>query len=359
MASPSMGAHIRLRGVNRMYGEYMANNNVSFEIDNGEFFTIVGPSGCGKTTLLRMLVGMDKPTSGDIFLNGELINHIPANERPTCMVFQSLALFPHMTVGENIEFSLRISGATPRYRRTIALKYMEMLRLPETYYRKKITECSGGERQRIALARALAFDPKVLFFDEPLSAIDAQLRKILQKELKDIQRETGKTFVYVTHSLEEAMLMSDRIAIMRKGIVEQVGTPDEIYNEPKNTFVAEFMGEVNLFPVIAEGEHLVRWKEGATFFKTSQAVTKGEKFVLMVRPECIQEVQDNNLPNCLDVQVVNQYALGSRVQYNLQRDSKTLLMESLSDSSHALSGSLSVGWAPEDGILLPPASPSM
>jgi len=116
---------------------------------------------------------------------------------------------------------------------------------------------------------------------------------------------------------------------------------------------------VNLFPVIAEGEHLVRWKEGATFFKTSQAVTKGEKFVLMVRPECIQEVQDNNLPNCLDVQVVNQYALGSRVQYNLQRDSKTLLMESLSDSSHALSGSLSVGWAPEDGILLPPASPSM
>jgi spermidine/putrescine transport system ATP-binding protein len=342
-----------------MYGDYPANKNVSSEVDNGEFFTIVGPSGCGKTTLLRMLVGMDRPTSGDIFLNGELINHIPANDRPTCMVFQSLALFPHMTVGENIEFSLRIGGATPRYRKNIAAKYMDMLRLPESYYTKRITECSGGERQRIALARALAFDPKVLFFDEPLSAIDAQLRKILQKELKDIQRETGKTFVYVTHSLEEAMLMSDRIAIMRKGIVEQVGSPDEIYNNPKNTFVAEFMGEVNLFDVVATGGNRVFWKKGDAMFTTARTSEEGTKYTLMVRPECVQDARDTDLPNRLPVEVVNEYGLGSRVQYNLQGEHTTLLMESLSDGSGSLSGSLPVGWTPEDGILLPYTSPSM
>ncbi|MGE4553487.1 MAG: ABC transporter ATP-binding protein [Desulfovibrionaceae bacterium] len=354
MAVSSMGAHIRLVEVTRKYGDYVANNDISLDIGDGEFFTIVGPSGCGKTTLLRMLVGMDKPTSGDIFLNGELMNNIPANQRPTCMVFQSLALFPHMTVGQNIEFSLRISGATPQFQRETALKYMEMLRLPESYYTRKITECSGGERQRIALARALAFDPKVLFFDEPLSAIDAQLRKILQKELKDIQRKTGKTFVYVTHSLEEAMLMSDRIAIMRKGVLEQVGTPDEIYNAPKNTFVAEFMGEVNLFPVLGQGGDTVVWKDRGQILAAPAAVPAGREMLLMVRPEALQPVRDESLPNRIPATVVNQYSLGSRVQYNLSADGKPLLMESLSEAGSELSGDVTVGWAPADSILLDP-----
>lgn len=352
MVSRSTGAHIRLVEVTRKYVDYVANHEVSLHINGGEFFTIVGPSGCGKTTLLRMLVGLDKPTSGDIYINGVLVNNIPANQRPTCMVFQSLALFPHMTVGQNIEFPLRIAGATPIYRRDMARKYMELLRLPEHYYGKKIGECSGGERQRIALARALVFDPKVLFFDEPLSAIDAQLRKILQKELKDLQRKTGKTFVYVTHSLEEAMLMSDRIAIMRNGVLEQVGTPEEIYRSPKNTFVAEFMGEVNLLPVVGEADGRLLWKERGSRFVPPQPVEQGKEYLLMVRPESLQLVRENQLPNSLPAVVTNHYSLGSRVQYSLDASGKGLLMESLSEGGKPLAGPVIVGWAPQDSLLL-------
>jgi spermidine/putrescine transport system ATP-binding protein len=183
----------------------------------GEFFTIVGPSGSGKTTLVRILAGMESASSGDILLGGKRINDIPANRRPTCMVFQSLALFPHRTVGENIEFAMKIRGVDRPTRRSRALELMRQLRLPESYYSRSVQKCSGGERQRVALARALAFNPEILFFDEPLSAIDYKLRKTLEKELKDIHRETGKTFVYITHSLEEAMVMSDRIGVMRAG----------------------------------------------------------------------------------------------------------------------------------------------
>ena len=172
-----------------------------------------------------MLAGMEQPTSGDILLRGERINDLPANRRPTCMVFQSLALFPHRTVGENIEFSLKIRGVAKDKRKARALELMDLLRLPQAYYGKNVMNCSGGERQRVALARALAYDPQILFFDEPLSAIDYKLRKTLEKELKDIHRETKKTFVYITHRLEEAMVMSDRIGVMREGKLVQVGTP--------------------------------------------------------------------------------------------------------------------------------------
>ena len=195
-----------------------------------------------------MLAGMEQPTIGDILLRGERINDLPANKRPTCMVFQSLALFPHRTVGENIEFSLKIRGRSRPSARRAPWRCWQ-LRLPENYYGKSVLKCSGGERQRVALARALAFDPEILFFDEPLSAIDYKLRKTLEKELKDIHRETGKTFVYITHSLEEAMVMSDRIGVMRAGKLVQVGTPNEIYSAPATNFVSEFMGDVNVIPV--------------------------------------------------------------------------------------------------------------
>jgi spermidine/putrescine transport system ATP-binding protein len=183
---------LRLKGLTKTFGDLSAVDGVDLDIDAGEFFTVVGPSGSGKTTLLRMLAGMETPTGGDILLNGERINDVPANRRPTCMVFQSLALFPHRTVGQNIEFSLKIRGIDAATRRDRALKLMQQLRLPENYYSKSVTKCSGGERQRVALARALAFDPQILFFDEPLSAIDYKLRKTLEKELKDIHRETRK-----------------------------------------------------------------------------------------------------------------------------------------------------------------------
>src|SRR5688572_23462166 len=240
---------LQLRNLTKTFGTFTAVKDINLDITEGEFFTIVGPSGSGKTTMLRMLTGMESATSGDILLRGARINDLPANRRPTCMVFQSLALFPHRTVGQNIEFSLKIRGVDPATRKARALELMTLLRLPQDYYGKSVLRCSGGERQRVALARALAYDPEILFFDEPLSAIDYKLRKTLEKELKDIHRETKKTFVYITHSLEEAMVMSDRIGVMREGKLVQVGTPHEIYTSPTTRFVSEFIGDVNVIPV--------------------------------------------------------------------------------------------------------------
>src|SRR5262245_19271489 len=248
---------LELRSLTKSFGTFNAVEGIDLGIAEGEFFTIFGPSGSGKTTLLRMLAGMEQVTSGDIILSGARINDLPANKRPTCMVFQSLALFPHRSVGENIEFPLKIRGVDPAERKKRALALLDQLRLPQDYYGKSVLRCSGGERQRVALARALAFDPKILFFDEPLSAIDYKLRKTLEKELKDIHRETGKTFVYITHSLEEAMVMSDRIGVMRAGKLVQVGTPNQIYSAPKDKFVSEFMGDVNVIPVSLAGGNLI------------------------------------------------------------------------------------------------------
>ncbi len=204
-----------------------------------------------------MLAGMEAPTHGYITLRGELINDVPSNRRPTCLVFQSLALFPHKTVGENIEFPLKVKKIAPAARKARALELMRMVRLPEDYYGKNVMRCSGGERQRVALARAFAYDPDVLFFDEPLSALDYKLKKLLEKELKDLHRESGKTFVYITHSLEEAMVMSDRIGVMRAGKIVQIGTPEEIYARPATRFVAEFFGEVNAIEVRRDADG--RW----------------------------------------------------------------------------------------------------
>src|SRR5687767_302568 len=240
---------IELRQITKSFGSFTAVHAIDLVITESEFFTIVGPSGSGKTTVLRMLAGLESPTSGDILLRGQRINDVPANRRPTCMVFQSLALFPHRTVGQNIEFPLKIRDVAPAERKQRALQLMVQLRLPEDYYGKNVTKCSGGERQRVALARALAYNPDILFFDEPLSAIDYKLRKTLEKELKDIHRETGKTFIYITHSLEEAMVMSDRIGVMRLGHLVQVGTPQQIYSAPNSKFVSEFIGDVNIVPV--------------------------------------------------------------------------------------------------------------
>ena len=192
-------AFLRMSHLTKQFGNLTAVNDVSLDIHEGEFFTIVGPSGSGKTTLLRMLAGLERPTAGDVLLRGERITDVPANKRPSCMVFQSLALFHHRTVGKNIEFSLKMRGVGGAERKARAMELLDMLQMPRDFYGKSVTKCSGGERQRVALARALASDPEILFFDEPLSSIDYRLRKLLEVELKDLHRETGKTFMYITH----------------------------------------------------------------------------------------------------------------------------------------------------------------
>lgn len=340
---------LRLSNVVKRFGSFTALHGIDLDIVDGEFLTIVGPSGSGKTTLVRLLVGMDEPSAGTIHLNGRLINHVPANKRPTCMVFQSLALFPHKTVGQNIEFPLKIRGVRPVERRARALELLDLLRLGRDYYDKGVQQCSGGERQRVALARALAFDPEILFFDEPLSALDYRLRKTLEKELKDLHRRTGKTFVYITHSLEEAMVMSDRIAIMREGRIAQLGSADEIYSSPRSRFVAEFMGEVNLFDVEGDADgRLVSRDPALQINARANGLETGARAALMVRPEFIRFLADGESADCVVRGiVVNEFALGSRIQYELRSETgRTLTIEKLREDRFAGSPGdpIAIGW---------------
>lgn len=340
---------LRLSNVVKRFGSFTALHGIDLDIFEGEFLTIVGPSGSGKTTLVRLLVGMDEPSEGTIHLNGKLINHVPANKRPTCMVFQSLALFPHRTVGQNIEFPLKIRGVRSAERRERALELLDLLRLSRDYYDKGVQQCSGGERQRVALARALAFDPEILFFDEPLSALDYRLRKTLEKELKDLHRRTGKTFVYITHSLEEAMVMSDRIAIMREGRIAQIGSADEIYSAPRSRFVAEFMGEVNLFDVVGDGDGRLTSRDPALEINGKGGTLEaGAQAILMVRPEFIRFLAAGESADCVvRGAVVNEFALGSRIQYELRPETGgTLTVEKLREARFMGSpgDQISIGW---------------
>jgi spermidine/putrescine transport system ATP-binding protein len=347
---------LELARVDKFFDDFVAIDGIDLEIQEGEFFTIVGPSGSGKTTLIRMLTGMEKPSGGEIRLRGRVINDVPANQRPTCMVFQSLALFPHKSVGQNIEFSLKIKGIGAAERRARALELLAQVHLPAEYYGKRVQECSGGERQRVALARALAFDPEILFFDEPLSALDFRLRKLLEKELKDIHRASGKTFVYITHSLEEAMVMSDRIGILQKGKFVQIGTPDDIYGRPVNRFVSQFIGEVNMIKVerAAEGS-LVDRETGKQF--TSPPLPPGlDAGWLIVRPENLKigpaaEAAENRLEGVL----FNEYSLGSRIQYQVRLGTTTLLAERLRDEHRPgdLDAMVTIGWNAQDSMVVP------
>jgi spermidine/putrescine transport system ATP-binding protein len=347
---------LEVANVTKRFGKFTAVNDVSFKIADGEFFTLVGPSGSGKTTLLRMLVGMEKPTTGELRLRGKMINDLAPNLRPTCMVFQSLALFPHLSVGKNVEFPLNIRGVRESERRTRAWELLKLLHLdPNRYYDKNVSQCSGGERQRVALARALAYDPEILFFDEPLSALDARLRKTLQKELKDIQRSTKKTFCYVTHSLEEAMVMSDRVAILRSGVIEQIGQPDEIYASPKNAFVAEFMGEVNLLDITATGGTSAEWDTGrkSILLTLPAPLETGTKRKLLIRPESLRFiVPGETAGNTVPVRILNQFSLGSRVQYHVEvAPGCTLTVERLREERAATTHAV-LGWELADSQIL-------
>ncbi len=344
---------LRLDNIVKRFGQFTAVDGVDLAIEEGEFLTIVGPSGSGKSTLIRMLVGMEEVSEGAIWLRGERIEDTPANERPTCMVFQSLALFPHMTVGQNIEFPLKIKGRSPAERKQRALELLALLRLPEHYYTRNVTQCSGGERQRIALARALAFDPEILFFDEPLSALDYRLRKTLEKELKDLHERTRKTFVYITHSLEEAMVMSDRIAIMNSGKFVQIAVADDIYAKPVSRFVAEFMGEVNLFDIEGTTSDDLHGT-GIEIHVNGQAgefgisLAPNEKGTLMVRPEFVRFLSSGETSDFLVRGILRaEYALGSRIQYKVETaNGSKLTVENLREDRYqgAIGDAVILGW---------------
>jgi ABC-type Fe3+/spermidine/putrescine transport system ATPase subunit len=269
--TPTDTSVLTLRGVSKRFGTHAAVADVSLDVPRGAFFSLLGPSGCGKTTTLRMVAGFDTPDAGEIWLNGSRIDALPPYRRNVNTVFQSYALFPHLTVRGNVEFGLRRKGAGELDRRVRTV--LEQVRLADKESRMP-AQLSGGERQRVALARSLVLEPDVLLLDEPLSALDPQLRKQVRAELKDLQRRVGVTFLFVTHDQEEALSMSDHIAVMNRGAVEQVGTPEQIYRQPKTRFVANFLGAMNWIGGVGLRPEAIRISREQTRNNSSAVVTE-------------------------------------------------------------------------------------
>lgn len=282
---------IEFKDVSKHFADHPVLHNINFEVQNGEFLTLLGPSGCGKTTLLRLISGFDEPNSGAVYIDGKDVKGLPPHLRQVNTVFQSYALFPHMNVYDNVAFGLRCKGIG---RDEIEQRVSEALRMVklDAYRQRKPHQLSGGQQQRVAIARAVVNKPLVLLLDEPLSSLDYRLRKNMQIELKQLQKQLGITFIFVTHDQEEALSMSDRVVVMQDGYIEQIGTPREIYEEPCNLQVANFIGEANIFDakiVTADDKYLVVEVDGKSFkLKNRKKFTKDDKICVVVRPEDLQ-----------------------------------------------------------------------
>ncbi len=280
---------LEMRGVSKNYGSTIALHDINLQIANGEFLTLLGPSGCGKTTILRLFSGFETTTKGEVLLNGHIINDVVPEKRKLNTVFQNYALFPHMTVHDNVAFGLRMQK---RPKDEIEKRVKEALRMVhlENFASRKPAQLSGGQQQRVAIARAVVNNPMVLLLDEPFSALDFKLRKQMQFEIKHLQRQLGITFIFVTHDQEEAFAMSDRVVVMNEGYIEQIGTPQEIYEEPESLFVARFVGEINILEgvileVLPNNSYLAK-VEGVPFpLRSRREFEVGDKVKVLLRPE--------------------------------------------------------------------------
>ncbi len=311
-------------GLAKTYAAHLALKPTVLEVRAGEFLALVGPSGSGKSTFLKMLGGFERPSAGRVLIDGIDVTDVEPAGRPTSMVFQRLALFPHMTVGDNIGFPLKLRKIPPRERAERVADMMKLMQLKPEYLRKYPAQLSGGEQQRVALARSMVSSPRILLLDEPLSALDAKLRMNLQAELRSLHRRLGVTFIHVTHDLEEAMILADRICVMRNGEIIQIGTPEEIYHRPRTAFVAGFIGETNLIPVeITEvGEQEIGYRSAfieptRSSFASGQA---GEKIVsgpalVMVRPEHLRADEHASGSCTIAARVTEIFRKGSITQY--------------------------------------------
>ncbi|NPD16275.1 ABC transporter ATP-binding protein [Xinfangfangia sp. D13-10-4-6] len=317
---------VEVRGVSKSFGSYQALKSVSFDIGANEFFTMLGPSGCGKTTLLRMLAGFESPDSGAVLLNRREVTSIPPHKRRVNTVFQSYALFPHMTLEQNVAYGLENLGWERAKIRARTGEMLERVHM-SAFASRKPAQLSGGQRQRVALARALAPEPEILLLDEPLSALDLKLRQAMRDELRNLQRDTGITFVFVTHDQEEALDMSDRIAVLGAGEVQQIGTPTQIYEEPVNRFVADFVGETNFLDVEvleAQADRAVIRSALGTFEAPATKLMQKGPATLSLRPEKINLGDQAAGVITLDAKVISQNYMGGFTHYTLEAGGVTL-----------------------------------
>ncbi len=294
---------IRLEDITKEYDDVKVLDNVTLELEEGKFYTLLGPSGCGKTTILRIIAGFTDVTNGNVCFNGERINNLPANKRPVNTVFQNYALFPHLTVFENVAFGLRIKKLQESEIKRKVLEGLEFVNLAN-YGSRSIEKLSGGQRQRVALARAIVNEPKILLLDEPLSALDLKLRTEMQYELQDLQKRLGITFVFVTHDQEEALAMSDEIFVLNGGKIVQRGTPNAIYDEPINRFVADFIGESNIISGTMIADYIVEFS-GKRFECIDYGFSENEPIDIVIRPEdvAITTVEEGNIRVRVDSQL--------------------------------------------------------
>ncbi len=354
-----MESDVELREVSRHFGPIVAVDRVSLQVRHGEFFSLLGPSGCGKTTTLRMIGGLEYPTAGDVVLRGAVVTDVPPYRRSTNMVFQHLALFPHLTVFENIAFGLRLRRADPA---AIARKVDDALALMDLpgYGDREIHQLSGGQKQRIAIARALVNEPAVLLLDEPLGSLDLKLRLQMQTELKALQHRVGTTFIYVTHDQGEALTMSDRIAVMNAGRVEQIASSEEIYARPRTRFVAAFIGEANFL----EGRVVGRGPDGVLVQVDGLRVRAfgdgappvGAAVTISVRPEHVKlGAAARDAANCWDGRIQDVTFMGPVVRARVSlAGGVALVAEVHNDAAGGLSPGAAIvaGWSPEHTVVL-------
>ena len=361
-----MSADVQLDQVWIRFGDFVAARDVNIHIQEGEFFSFLGPSGCGKTTLLRAVSGFSEPSEGRVLIGGRDMAGIGPNKRPTALIFQNLALFPLMTVWENIAFSLEVKGVGKEERRKRAEELLELIALPDQG-EKMVSELSGGQKQRVAIARALAAEPDVLLLDEPLSALDLKLRQHMRTELRAIQRRVGITFIYITHDQGEALTMSDHVAVMSQGVIQQVADGNTIYDRPETAFVASFVGENNLFKgkvsEISNGYAVVDTSSGTLRARRAgggkgDSLNSGDEAFVFIRPESLKFINGAEIDNRVKAKIKQQEFEGSfwQVFFDVEGNDRSVKMSSVNDGAdfaHNVGDQVDLGFSADRAIATP------
>jgi spermidine/putrescine ABC transporter ATP-binding subunit len=351
---------VQLQDVVKRFGDVLAVDRISIDVPPGELLCLLGPSGCGKTTLLRMIAGLEQPTGGSIAIAGEVVNNVPPDKRDTAMVFQNWALFPHKSVFENVLFGLRMRGTRREDARQKITQYLDLVRLPGLEDRMP-GQLSGGQQQRVALARALIVEPKVLLLDEPLSNLDLKLRQQMRFEIRQIQQSLGITTIFVTHDQQEALEVSDRIAVLAGGAVEQVGTPLDVYSHPRSRFVAEFVGESNFISgrIVGADESMLRMETAggqAIHVRRTRQVGTGESVVVSIRPEHVSLTAADGAQfsgaNAFRGTIASKAFLGALVRYRVDLQETQIFVDrpnTYGETDFEVGQDVIASWSPDEG----------